>query len=117
MPFGSPPVPRALSPEWPPPTTTAAAASTSTFTNDPHHVSAINNLGVLYKQTGKDNDALAAFLYGMEVALEDENIAMNLMRIYYGAGDRDKARATLERHLGKRPDSPRARRALAELSK
>lgn len=85
--------------------------------NDPRNVSAINNLGVLYKQTGKDNDALAAFLYGMDIAPEDENIAMNLARVYFGAGDRDKARATLERHLEKRPDSPRARRALAELTK
>jgi tetratricopeptide (TPR) repeat protein len=85
--------------------------------NDRQNASAINNLGVLYKQTGKDNDALAAFLYGMEVAPEDENIAMNLARLYYGAGDREKAKLALERHLEKRPDSPRARRALAELQK
>ncbi len=95
----------------------ALALFQQALASDRKNVSAINNLGVLYKQLGKDNDALAALLYGMEVAPQDENIAMNLARMYYGAGERDRARVTLERHLEKNPNSAKAKRALQELMK
>lgn len=79
------------------------------------HVSAINNLGVLYGERRQFNDAIAAFEYGIRVAPDDDTLYMNLGRIYVQLGERERARAVMERLLERKPSSLRARRALEEL--
>jgi len=50
----------------------------------------INNLGILYMEMGQPNDAIAAFLNGIEVAPEDESLYLNVGRIYATTGNPDK---------------------------
>ena len=69
------------------------------------HVWAINNLGVLYMQMHKVDDAVAAFKYGIEVAPEDEISYLNLARVYARGGDRTKASDILRQLLARKPSS------------
>lgn len=79
------------------------------------HAGAINNLGVLYMEMQKQNDAIAAFRYGIEVAPHDETLYLNLARVYVRQGDRAQAREVLRRLQAQKPDSAVARKALSEL--
>jgi Flp pilus assembly protein TadD len=77
--------------------------------------SAINNLAVLYINTGKPNDAIAAFQYGIEVAPDDETLYLNLGRLFVSLRERDKAKDVMQRLLARKPGDPVATRALQEL--
>ena len=79
------------------------------------HTGAINNLAVLYAELGQPNDAIAAFRYGIEVAPEDDELYLNLGRLYVQMGDREKARDLMRQLLAKKPGDPVATRALREL--
>ena len=79
------------------------------------HPGAINNLGVLYAKLGQPNDAIAAFRYGIRTNPEDDELYLNLARIYVTMGQRDKARAVLNQLLEQKPGNATATRALAEL--
>jgi Flp pilus assembly protein TadD len=79
------------------------------------HVCAINNLGVLYMQMHKVEDAVAAFKYGIEVAPEDEISYLNLARVYAREGDRMKAREVLRQLLARKPSNAAAIKSLREL--
>jgi Flp pilus assembly protein TadD len=79
------------------------------------HVPAINNLGVLYMQMHKEEDAVAAFKYGIEVAPDDDISYLNLARVYARAGDRVKARDILRQLLTRNPSSAAASKSLREL--
>ena len=76
---------------------------------------AINNLGVIYMQMQKPQEALAAFQYGIKVAPDDETLYLNLARVYVRLGDRAKARDVLQQLLEHKPDSSSAREALEAL--
>ena len=76
---------------------------------------AINNLGVIYMQMQKPQEALAAFQYGIKVAPDDETLYLNLARVYVRLGDRAKARDILQQLLEHKPDSSAAREALEAL--
>jgi Tfp pilus assembly protein PilF len=79
------------------------------------HRGAINNLGVLYGENRKFNDAIAAFEYGIRVVPDDDTLYLNLGRIYVQMGDRDRARNVMQRLLDHNPNSGVARKALEEL--
>ncbi len=85
------------------------------ITLDRLHTGAINNLGVLYGEQRQFNDAIAAFEYGISVVPDDETLYLNLGRVYIQLGQRDRARAVMERLLERKPDSRVARRAIEEL--
>jgi len=77
--------------------------------------SAINNLAVLYINTGKLNDAIAAFQYGIEVAPDEDILYLNLSRTWVRMGKPDKAREVMRNLLLRKPGSTVALRALKEL--
>ena len=56
------------------------------------HSGAINNLGVLYMQLGQPNDAAATFEFGIQQAPDDEQLYVNLSRVYVGWDSRSGAR-------------------------
>jgi Tfp pilus assembly protein PilF len=78
-------------------------------------VSAINNLGVLFMQMNKADDAIAAFRYGIQAAPDQELSYINLARALVIKGNRSDARAVLDQLLNRKPDSRLARKAIAEL--
>jgi len=65
--------------------------------------SAINNLAVLYMNTGRINDAIAAFRYGIQVAPDDDILYLNLSRTLLGTGEREKARDVMHELLNRKP--------------
>jgi Flp pilus assembly protein TadD len=79
------------------------------------HPGAINNLGVLYATLGQFNDGVAAFRYGIKLNPDDDELYLNLARIYVMMGERDKARAVLGELLDRKPGNETATKALAEL--
>ncbi len=79
------------------------------------HTSAINNLGVLYGEMGQYDDAAAAFEYGLSVAPDDDTLYLNLARVQVRAGQRDRAVATVEKWMSRKPGSAAAMRALEQL--
>jgi FimV-like protein len=81
------------------------------------HTGAINNLGVLYMQMRKPDDAIAAFRYGLQVAPDEEILYLNLSRAYMAVGEPAKARDILQQLVERRPDSAMAKQGLAELAK
>jgi tetratricopeptide (TPR) repeat protein len=76
---------------------------------------AINNLAALYASTGKTNDAIAAFRYGIQVAPEEESLYLNLAALYVTLENREAARPVIEQLLARRPNSVLGKRALREL--
>lgn len=82
---------------------------------DPKHVSAINNLGVLYGEQGQWQDAAGAFEYGLSVAPDDDRLYLNLGRVYLRQGRRDRAKLLVEQWLERKPSSAAAKRAMDEL--
>ena len=67
------------------------------------HPGAINNLGVLYAKMGQPNDSIAAFRYGIKMNPDDDELYLNLARIYVTMGQREKARAVLNELLEQKP--------------
>ena len=70
---------------------------------------------MLYAKLGQPNDAIAAFQYGIRTNPDDDELYLNLARIYVTMGQRDKARAALNQLLERKPGNATATRALAEL--
>lgn len=79
------------------------------------YTSAINNLAVLYLNTNKIDDAIAALRYGIRVGPQEEVLYLNLARIFVQQGDRARARDVLQQLQQEVPDSPVARKALDQL--
>ena len=77
--------------------------------------SAINNLAVLYMNTGRTSDAIAAFRYGIQVAPDEDILYLNLSRTLIRAGEREKARDVMRQLLDRKPGNPLALGALKEL--
>jgi predicted Zn-dependent protease len=67
-------------------------------------------------QMGQSNDAIAAFEFGIQQVPEDEQLYLNLGRVYVSLGQMDRARDTMHRLLVKKPGDPAATRALAQLN-
>ncbi len=78
---------------------------------------AIENLAALYASTGKSNDAIAAWRYGIEVAPDRESFYLNLATFYNSLDNRDAARSLLERLLERNPANVHAKQALRELDR
>ncbi len=76
---------------------------------------AINNLASLYGRIGQPNDAIAALRYGTEIAPDEESLYLNLASLYMRLDDREKAQATIERLLARKPGSALGKQALREL--
>ena len=81
----------------------------------PDHPGAINNLAVLYAKLGQPNDAIAAFRYGIRTNPDDDELYLNLARIYVTMGEREKARAVLNELMERKPGNATATKALAQL--
>ena len=81
----------------------------------PDHPGAINNLAVLYAKIGQPNDAIAAFRYGIRMNPDDDELYLNLGRVYVMMGERDKARAVLGELMERKPGNATATNALREL--
>ena len=64
---------------------------------------------------GQPNDAVAAFRYGIGLNPDDDELYLNLARIYVIMGEREKARAVLEELMERKPGNATATKALAEL--
>jgi Tfp pilus assembly protein PilF len=79
------------------------------------HAGAINNLGVIYMELQKPQEAIAAFRFGIEAVPDDETAHLNLARAYGVTGDRERARAILQQLLLSKPASAAARKGLDEL--
>ena len=81
------------------------------------NASAINNLGVLFLNTGQTGDAIAAFQYGIRVAPDAEMLYLNLGRVWVRMNEREKAREIMRALLARKPDNALAQRALKELER
>jgi tetratricopeptide (TPR) repeat protein len=79
------------------------------------YADAINNLGVLYTRQGQLNDAVEAFTYGIRVAPDEDILYLNLGRAYVQMGRMERARATMQQLLNRKPENEIARHALQEL--
>jgi tetratricopeptide (TPR) repeat protein len=79
------------------------------------YADAINNLGVLYVQETKINDAIAAFEYGIRVAPDEDILYLNLGRTYTRMGNVEKARQVMHELLDRKPGNSTALHALQEL--
>ncbi len=80
------------------------------------YADAVNNLGVLFMQQGKANDAIAAWTYGIKVTPDEDILYLNLGRAYVGLGQTEKARLIMQQLLDRDANNQTARRALQELS-
>ena len=65
--------------------------------------------------TGRTNDAIAAFRYGIQVAPDEDILYMNLSRTWLRTGDREKARGVMRELLDRKPGNRLAQQALKEL--
>jgi tetratricopeptide (TPR) repeat protein len=65
--------------------------------------------------TGKADDAVAAFEYGLKVAPDEDILYLNLGRVYARQGQMERARDVMQRLLARKPGSTVAERALREL--
>jgi tetratricopeptide (TPR) repeat protein len=81
----------------------------------PGHAEAVNNLGVFYAQIHQYPDAIAALRYGIQYNPANEPLHLNLARILMIMGQRDEARAVLDKLLERHPESTLGRRLLIEL--
>jgi tetratricopeptide (TPR) repeat protein len=72
---------------------------------------------VLYLETGKANEALAAYQYGIQVAPDEDILYLNLGRIYARQGQIERAREVMQRLLARKPGNQIAERALRELER
>jgi FimV-like protein len=79
------------------------------------HPGAINNLGVLYAKMGQPNDSIAAFRYGIKTNPDDDELYLNLARIYVTMGEREQARGVLNALMEQKPGNATATKALREL--
>ncbi len=70
---------------------------------------------VLYAKMGQPNDAVAAFRYGIKSNPDDDELYLNLARIYVMMGEREKARGVLGDLLERKPGNATATKALSEL--
>jgi FimV-like protein len=64
---------------------------------------------------GKKDDSIAAFRYGIQMDADDDQLYLNLARIYVTMGERDQARAVLNQLMERKPGNRTATKALAEL--
>ena len=69
----------------------------------------------MFANTGKVDDAIAAFQYGVDVAPKDETLRLNLARLWVQRGSRDKASEVLRDFLRRSPGNATAERALRAL--
>jgi FimV-like protein len=76
---------------------------------------ALNNLGVLYRRTGKLEEAVAAFEQCIRAAPGLDQPYLNLAAIYIATGDREKAKEVLRQLLVQIPDHALARKRLEQL--
>ena len=84
---------------------------------DPKDPSAVNNLGVLYMKMGQTGDAISALRFGVGQLPDNELLALNLARAYVATGDRDRARAVMQRLLDIVPTSEAAKQGLRDLER
>jgi len=83
----------------------------------PSYPVALNNLGVVYRRTGKLDDAIATFEKCIRAAPGLDQPYLNLAAIYTATGNREKAEAVLRQLLVQIPDHVLARKRLEQLAR
>lgn len=94
-----------------------AAAETSyreAIRLDETNVECINNLGTLYLEQGRHDDALACFERALKINPDLPQALFNTAVIYRQRGRNDEAAALLERAAAQQPDSSKVQLELAE---
>ena len=81
----------------------------------PDYPEALNNLGILYLRTRRRDEGMATFEKAIEVAPDFDQPYLNLARVHVIEGDKEAARAILQRLLARQPDHPAARQMLDEV--
>ncbi len=81
----------------------------------PDYPEALNNLGILYLRTQRRDEAVASFEKAIEVAPDFDQPYLNLARVHVIEGDKEAARAILQRLLARHPNHPAARQMLSEV--
>jgi tetratricopeptide (TPR) repeat protein len=89
----------------------AASLYQAALRQQPANTTALVNLGVLYAQAGRSEEAAELWQRSLETNPAIEGVALNLSRVLPAA----KARAVLERYLTFNPGSTAVRARLAEL--
>ncbi|MDQ1471381.1 MAG: hypothetical protein QOJ99_2861, partial [Bryobacterales bacterium] len=64
---------------------------------------------------GQANNSVAAFRYGIQVDPDDDQLYLNLARIYVTIGEREQARALLNQLMDRKPGNAVAAKALSKL--
>mgnify|MGYP001544780664 CR=1 FL=1 len=95
----------------------AAADAIETLVRDApdHDLSRINVLSFARQHGLSEETAIAAFLHGIEIAPVDDELYLNLGRLYLQTGQPERARTLMLQLLDRKPDSVVARRALREM--
>jgi tetratricopeptide (TPR) repeat protein len=81
----------------------------------PTYPEALNNLGILYLRTQRPAEAIRSFEECVRVAPAYDQAYLNLARVYAIEGDRQKAKAILQRLLEQHPDHAQAKEMMKQL--
>jgi tetratricopeptide (TPR) repeat protein/peroxiredoxin len=81
----------------------------------PDYPEALNNLGILYLRTNRRDEAVGSFERAIQAAPDFDQPYLNLGRIHLIEGNKEAARAVLQKLLTRNPKHPAALRMLSEI--
>jgi tetratricopeptide (TPR) repeat protein len=81
----------------------------------PDYPEALNNLGILYLRTQRRDDGVASFEQAIRIAPDFDQPYLNLARVHVIEGDKEAARAILQKLLVRNPNHSTARQMLSEI--
>jgi tetratricopeptide (TPR) repeat protein len=81
----------------------------------PAYPEALNNLGILYLRMRRPDEAIKSFEQSTRIAPAYDQAYLNLARVYSIEGDREKAKAVLQKLLEQHPDHAQAKEELKKL--
>jgi tetratricopeptide (TPR) repeat protein len=92
---------------------TAERGFQQVLSQQPHHVGALGNLGVVYSRLGRFADAVAVYRQGLKIAPGDPQLNLNLGLAYLKQDDYQSAKPHFEKVLAVSPGHAQARELLA----
>ncbi len=81
--------------------------------DEPRHVGALGNLGIIYSRTNRTAQAIAAYRRALRISPDDKAILLNLGLLYLKQESHKKALPLFERVVALDPQHPQARQLLA----
>jgi tetratricopeptide (TPR) repeat protein len=81
----------------------------------PDYPEALNNLGILYLRTHRRDDAVASFEQSIQASPDFDQPYLNLARVHIIEGNKEAARAILQKLLTRKPNHPAALQMLGEI--